>query len=503
MSLTSLGFFVFLLVTFLLYYICPRLQKYTLLAASLVFYFSAAGTAGGRLPILICYILAVTYVGALLLEKYNKEDRKRNAVLLISVSALVAALFVLKYAYNLGNLLLSILRADRDISWLQFVSVMGMSYFTLSAIGYLFDVSWASYKAERNLGTVALFLFYFPTVVSGPVVRFHEMREQYLERHFPSYDDVSLGLGRMVWGYFKKLVISDRFGLVVSGVYGNYQDHGSLDIVIATLCYAVQLYTDFSGCMDIVLGASRLFGIRLPENFDAPFFSRTVQEFWQRWHITLGVWFKDYVMYPIQKSKPMVRLGKKAKKRLGKKVGKKVPFYLSMVVLWFLIGIWHGGTGYYFMASAAIPFLWLMGGDFAQPFFAKLRERCGVRDGAVFRLLQRARTRLLICVCWVFVCAAGTGEGFQVLKQILTQPFVCRIGEVAGVGSLGKKTLLIFLLTLLLAAAEYILRERDSSLRQFLENRKLPARVAFVYAELLMILFLGMVGSSAFIYFQF
>ena len=380
---------------------------------------------------------------------------------------------------------------------------LGISYYTFSIIGYMLDVYWKKEKAEHNFFKFLLYMIYFPHIIQGPIPRYKRLAPQLIEGHKFSYKNLCYGLQRIIWGYFKKMVIADRFALLTHEVFNNYSQYEGFIFIVAAVCSSIELYCDFSGCMDIVLGASRLFGIRLPENFDAPFFSRTVQEFWQRWHITLGVWFKDYVMYPIQKSKPMVRLGKKAKKRLGKKVGKKVPFYLSMVVLWFLIGIWHGGTGYYFMASAAIPFLWLMGGDFAQPFFAKLRERCGVRDGAVFRLLQRARTLLLICVCWVFVCAAGTGEGFQVLKQILTQPFVCRIGEVAGVGSLGKKTLLIFLLTLLLAAAEYILRERDSSLRQFLENRKLPARVAFVYAELLMILFLGMVGSSAFIYFQF
>lgn len=142
-------------------------------------------------------------------------------------------------------------------------------------------------------------------------------------------------------------MISERFGIIVSAVYGSYGDYSAIGIIGATLAYAVQLYTDFFGCMDIIMGVSGLFGIRLPENFNAPFFAKSVQEFWQRWHITLGLWFKDYVMYPVQISRPVVKFGKKCRKRVGKKAGKKIPFYLSMLVLWFLIGVWHGGTGYY------------------------------------------------------------------------------------------------------------------------------------------------------------
>lgn len=504
MSLTSLGFFVFLTVTFALYYLLPRFQKEILLAASLFFYYSASAMGGIALTIVIGYIFCITYFGAILIERYRGEEKKRKAVTFLCVAGLAASLFVLKYAFNLGTLLLSVIRVEQDISWLNFVAVMGMSYFTLSAIGYLMDVSWGTYGAERKASVVALFLFYFPALVSGPVVRFRQMQGQYRQRHVLLYDNVLYGLRRMIWGYFKKLVISDRFGLVVAGVYGDITSFGGIDILIATLCYAVQLYTDFSGCMDIVLGASRLFGVSLPENFNAPLMSRTVQEFWQRWHITLGVWFKDYVMYPLQKSGRMVQLGKSARKRLGRRRGKKIPFYLSMVVLWFLIGIWHGGTGYYFMASAVIPFFLLMGGDLLQPVFGKMRTFFKIRvESPGFRLFQRARTLLLICVCWVFVCAAGTAEGFAALHQGLTHVFRVHIGQVIGAENLGKKTLVIFGLTLLLGAAEYILQERGSSIKSFLDRRQYGFRVAVLYAELLLILLVGMVGNSAFIYFQF
>ena len=337
MSLVSFDFIVFLIAVVILFYAIKGLQKYILLFASIVFYFSISAVSKPKLVLLICYVIFVTYVGAILIEK--SRGRIRSVVLALTITALAAVLVLLKYAYNLCSLFTEVFRVDGDISFLKFASVIGISYFILSAMGYLIEVSWESYQAERNVFTVALFIFYFPQIISGPVTRFQEMKSQFDERKILKYENIMYGLRRMLWGYFKKLVISERFGIIVSAVYGNYGNYSAIGIIGATLAYAVQLYTDFSGCMDIITGVSELFGIRLPENFNAPFFSKSVQEFWQRWHITLGLWFKDYVMYPIQISRPMIKLGKMCKKRFGKKTGKKIPFYLSMLVLWFLIGV--------------------------------------------------------------------------------------------------------------------------------------------------------------------
>ena len=323
MSLTSASFFAFLLVTLVLYYTAPKCQKYILLVASFVFFLKASPIGLGWMLLLMAYILLVTYGGAIYIEKRNGWQGTVATVL--TIAGLTATLFLLKYAFNMGELFASVLTLDVNISWLNFVPIMGLSYFTLSAIGYVMDVRWQMYSAERNIATVALFIYYFPQVVSGPVTRFSQMREQLLTRTPLEYDNIEYGLRRMLWGYFKKLVISERFAMIVQTVYANPAEYGGADILIATLCYAVQLYTDFSGCMDIVIGTSSLFGVRLPENFRAPFFSKTVQEFWQRWHITLGLWFKDYVMYPVQISTPLVNLGKYCKRHYGKQMGKKFP----------------------------------------------------------------------------------------------------------------------------------------------------------------------------------
>ena len=352
MSLVSFDFFVFLAITIFVYYVLRPIQKYILLIASIYFYISISHFETYKLCILMAGIFAVTYVGSMAIDK--TDDKYKKFILLSCISLIVTLLFITKYAYNLLSLLGAVFAISSDFSWLKFASIIGISYYSLSAIGYLIDVYWGK-TAAKNPIDVALFIFYFPQLISGPITQFSDMQTQFNQKILLRYDNFAHGIRRMIWGYFKKLVISDRIAFIVSAIFGQYYEFGFLWITFATLCYAIQLYTDFSGCMDIIMGVSTILGIELPENFKTPFYSESVQEFWQRWHITLGIWFKNYFMYPIQKSDFLQGLGKWAKMKLGKKAGKKVPFYISMILLWLLIGIWHGGTGYYFIASALLP----------------------------------------------------------------------------------------------------------------------------------------------------
>lgn len=503
MNLVSFDFIVFLIVVTGLFYVLKGMQKYILFAASILFYFSISVVSKPKLLFLICYVIFVTYAGAILIEK--SRGKIRNIVLAVTIAALVAVLVILKYAYNLCALFMEIFYVGGDISFLQFASVIGLSYFILSAIGYLIEVSWESYKAERNVVTVALFVYYFPQIISGPVTRFQSMKIQFDERKSLKYENIMYGIRRMLWGYFKKLVISERFGIIATAVYGSYGNYSAVGIIGATLAYAVQLYTDFSGCMDIIMGVSELFGIKLPENFNAPFFSKSVQEFWQRWHITLGLWFKDYVMYPVQISKPMIKLGRICKKKFGKKRGKKIPFYLSMYVLWFLIGIWHGGTGYYFIASAMVPCFLLIVSDLTQPLLSKYPGIGRInRECFSWRLFQSIRTVLLICVCWVFVCSNGTMAALSVFKHMTEVPVAyTTLASAFETFGLTISDLLIMIFgVLILGAADY-LQYNGSSITRKLDEQNRGFRSLVIYAEAFSILLYGMVGTSTFIYFQF
>lgn len=504
MTLIDSGFFLFLLVTVILYYTVGfKLQKYILLFAGLFFYFKVVTIHPVKVMLVMFYTILVTYIGALVIQQC--QGKLKTVFVFLSVAALTGMLFLLKYAYNVATLFLSLFRIQGQVDWLQFAALMGISYFTLSAIGYLIDVYWGTCKAEKNIFMVGLFLTYFPQMISGPVTRFSEMKQQFSQKLSLEYHNIAYGMRRMAWGYFKKLVLSERFSIVVTTVYTDYSHYSGIQILFATLCYALRLYTDFSGCMDIILGASQLFGISLPENFNAPFFSKTIQEFWQRWHISLGTWFKDYVMYPIQISKPFISLGKKCKKRFGKHIGKKIPMYLSMIILWFLIGLWHGGTAQYFIASAFIPCFFLIAGDLLRGFYAPFINRLGIKvDCFSYRLFQRMRTNLLLCLCWVFVCAGTVPDAFTVLQQMFSNFWGLGYPDIGlltfGFTLMDAVLMIIGVLTLI---AEHYFLHNQSSLTQKLDSQNLLFKYTVIYIEILLILFYGMVGNSSFIYFNF
>lgn len=503
MTLTSFYFFVFLLISLVTYYIVKPLQKYILLAASVYFYIKISTVNTVKLSILMVYMVGVTYFGAIIVEKC--KGILKSVILGVSILALVSALFVLKYAYNIFAVVNALFKWNTDFSWLHFASIIGISYYALSAIGYLIDVYWDNYKAERNPVNVGLFVLFFPQLISGPFTRYSHMKGQFDERTQLKYENVTNGMRRMAWGYFKKLVISERFGIIVSTVYGNYPNYSFVGIVAATLCYAVQLYTDFSGCMDIIMGASMMFGIELPENFNAPFFSESIQEFWQRWHITLGTWFKDYLMYPLQKSKLLQGVGKKAKKVFGKRVGKKIPFYLSMLILWILIGIWHGGTGYYFIASAGIPCVLLIISDVLQPVLSKMVSILRINmEATSWHWFRRIRTLLLICICWIVACSNGTHNALNVFRQMFSRLWNYTTFNTA-METFGLSTIDVLIMSVgvvLLYITDKLIYEK-TTIFKVMDNQNFIFRVVVIYAEVITILLYGMVGSSAFIYFQF
>ena len=493
MNLTSQAFFWFLIASCIVYYSAGRrLQRYILLCASLFFYLTAASVKLYKLAVVVGFVVGVTYFGSLLIDR--SRGKARTVLTWLSVSALVSALVVFKSAYNILSLVVS---DPYRIEFLKFFPLIGLSYYTLSAIGYILDVSWGIYPAEKSLVNVALYVCFFPQLVSGPVTRYSQMREQFSSYHPLEYENIANGLRRMLWGYVKKLVISERFGVIVSAVYGEYSSYNGAYLVFATLCYAVQLYTDCSGCMDIIMGAAELFGFSLPENFDAPFFSLSLKEFWRRWHISLGTWFKDYVMYPVQMSGFMNKLGKSCVKVFGKKRGKKIPFYLSMFVLWVLIGLWHGGTAHYFIASGMIPFALLTLSDMMPSWFA-------LKGGnAVSRVVMRVRTVLLMCVSFVFICAGSVRGAVDVYGRIFLHFLEVNTARTVVWEMVSVLDAVLMLSGLVLVLSADGLKNSGKSLSGIVDRQRAIVQYGVYYAGVLAVMFFGMVGNSSFIYFQF
>jgi len=215
------------------------------------------------------------------------------------------------------------------------------------------------------------------------------------------------------------MVIADQLAIVVNTIFSNYHHYSGIYIIVGVVLYAIQIYADFSGCIDIVIGASKTYGVLLPENFESPFFSKNLSEFWRRWHISLGLWGKDYIMYPLLKSNGFQKLGKRCKNKFGKKIGKKIPTIISILILWIIIGIWHGASYKYIFAAGILPWLYLTISELFEGVFKKLRDVIHIDyNNFSYRLFESIRTFALMCFIWLFALAPGFITGFDVIANI-------------------------------------------------------------------------------------
>lgn len=351
---TYIYLLLFLGSTFLLYTVFPKKYKWiVLLSASYLYYILASRVW------MIIFILLTTisiYIGAIWLDKINdifvsvkksldRQQRKelKEKILWQKKCVVVFILFInlgllifLKYSNFLISLLnISILEQFQiSIPLIKLFLPLGISFYTLQAISYIVDVYRGKYHADECLSRVALYLAFFPTIVEGPITRYNEVAYQLYEGHSFDYKNFTFGLQLILWGMFKKIVIADRANMLVNYVFDDYLKFSGLSVVIAIIFYTIQLYTEFSGCMDIVRGSAQLFSIRLPDNFRQPFFAKSINEFWQRWHITLGSWLRDYVFYSVSLSAPFKRWSQFVKKHGNEYVSK----LFQLQQLYFLFG---------------------------------------------------------------------------------------------------------------------------------------------------------------------
>ncbi len=419
MTFQSLNFIVFFVCSVIAIFILPKkIQNTALVIVNMLFAFLV-----GSFQTVVFLLIATfsTFFGAIGIEKNESKAKKR--LVLISVLLLnIAFLFVLKYSaffVTTANGFCNIFHIGKHFDLFKIIAPAGISFYTIWMIGYLLDVYWESYKAERNFINYAVFATYFPLITSGPIVRYSTMREQLSVPRYLKTENVSKGLLRVCWGYFEKMVIADNIAKIVNQIFDNYAQYTGFFIFLGVSCFAIQLYTDFCGCIDIAIGCSKILGIELPENFDAPFFSKSISEYWRRWHITLGTWFKDYFMYPILKSEIFVQLGKKIKEKYGKKAAKKIPAYIAMSFLWFTIGFWHGGLWKYIIGSGLLHCFYMTFSDALDDVFKKIKNFLHINDTSWWwKGFQMIRTFLLVCSGFIFFRSGGIRHAIGMYKNL-------------------------------------------------------------------------------------
>ncbi len=452
MGITSLYYLLFFAIVFVIYYILPlKLRWVALLIGSLTYILIADNAYLVIYPVIT---IAVTWVCALGIGKIREKDdtkdkawseRRCRFLLVTGLVVNIGFLAVLKYF---------------DVGTIKLIAPTGISFYTMSVMAYLLDVYYGLGKVEKNYFKLLLFGTFFPLLISGPIIRYKDTGLSLCEGHRFDYKKLTYGAQRVLWGLFKVLVISERLAVISDTIFDDYSAYPGIYVIIAAVCFTLRLYTNFSGSMDIALGMALTLGIELPENFKRPFFSQTVQEFWQRWHITLGEWLRDYVLYSILRSKAFAALGQKLKEKFGKKKGKNLTTYIAMMILWLIAGIWHGGSLNFIWGVGLLQGIYIIIGEI-------LKNRSKKSENKVtYRLLvnlRRLRTFCLMSFALLFFRAKDLKTGFVMIAKLFAKwnPEVLYDGSILNLG-LDIKDIVILAASLMILFAVSILQEKES-----------------------------------------
>lgn len=397
MILFEKDFIIFaILIIFLYYTFFKKYQWQLLLLGSLFFYRKFTGSN------FILFSVVNTFLFGYAIEKVeNKKIKRLFMILCLCVN--FGLLFLVKYSSfytdNFGMLI-----------------PLGISFYMFQSISYVIDVYRGSCKAEKNVFKFALFVSYFPQIIQGPIGRYNRLAPQFFCEHKYDGDNFRYGFETICWGVFKKLFVADKIALFVNSVFSNYNVYSGGVIFLGVFAYSIQIYTDFSGGIDIVRGISQILGINLDVNFRRPFFADSVADFWRRWHITLSAWMKDYVFYSLNLSKPLAFINKKARKALGNKRGKLISVCISTYILYFIIGVWHGaGSNYVFYGiwNGTIISLSL----YFEPYFKRIRKKLKLDGAKYFKVFQIVRTNILVTLGRYFSRASSAPTAFSMLRR--------------------------------------------------------------------------------------
>ncbi len=531
MAFNSLAFGIFFITVVTLYYLVPKKMQWVLLLLASYFFYGYASIK--FLPFLLLTTLS-TYFGAIKIDENHKQEKlilsdpekeytrdekkeikarekkKRKRILLSILVLNFGILGFLKYfnffVDNL-NFLLKPMLTDKSLPHLNLLLPLGISFYTFQTMSYIIDVYWKKIEAERNIGKVALFVSFFPQMFLGPIGRFGDLAGQLFAERKCDAQQVKFGLQLIAWGFFKKIVIADRVSMVVDQVFRTHDNLSGLMVGIGVFLYAIQDYTDFSGGVDIVRGVAQTMGINMAENFKRPYFSRTIPEFWRRWHMSLGAWMKDYVFYPFALTDRVKKLSKTCKGKFGDNMGKAIPIALGNLLVFFLVGVWHGASWNYIAWGIYYGLLIGIGG-MLKPVFEAMNNKLHInKSSKIFIGWQIFRTFWLTCLGCIIFRAEGAEQTWLIFKKFLMVFDLPKnvISEYWGLGVSPYEVALIPTFIVILLIVD-IMQEK-MVVREWLENRRPVVRYLIYLIGFLIIIGFGMYGpgfdQNQFVYMQF
>lgn len=517
MGFLSFKFILFIATTFFMYFVVPKKYQWlVLLFFSYAYYFLNSRLL---IAVLIAESVFVFIIGKIL-SSFNKkikeqEDKnekeqlkkKNKTVLSLGVLGVLGILIVLKYSNFVIENMNSLMHGN--ISLLNIALPIGISFYTLQAISYMVDVSKGKYDCDNNLLHFMLYMSYFPQIIQGPIPRYNKLATQLFEEHDYDYERVTHGLQLMFWGIAKKVIIADRIATPVAYIFENYNQFHGLMILFGAICYSVQIYADFSGGIDAIKGISEVFGIYLDDNFRQPYFSKSIEEFWRRWHITLGSWMKDYIFYPLSLSKSLNKLSKKSRKLFGDYIGKRIAPCIAMFVVYLLVGIWHGADWKY-IAYGIWNGLFIMSGIMFENIYKNVLSKLKIKDDSKwFNVFRMIRTFLICSVGRLFSRALSLGSAFTMFKLLFTKFFDLSYVNKELFDALGlnvKNWILLIIMFGIVMIVDY-LKEEGINIRESISKKPIYVRWVLYYLLILSILVFGLYGggydASTFIYGRF
>jgi len=481
-SFKSIEFLYFLPVVTVFYFLLPhRFRWALLLGASYYFYMCWKP----EYLLLIVVSTLIDYVVAIRMESARGHGSKR-AWLAASLVSGLGLLFAFKYFNFIADSINGVFELTGirvDLPFLNVLLPVGISFYTFQKLSYIIDVYRGDRRAERHIGVFALYVAFFPQLVAGPIERSTRLMPQFFEKHRFDYGRVTDGLRLIAWGFFKKLVIADRLAVTVNEVYGAPDEYSGMAVMVATYCFAFQIFCDFSAYSDIAIGSARMLGYELMCNFRQPYLSKSVSEFWRRWHISLSTWFRDYLYIP-----------------LGGSRRDSLRVAMNLMIVFVLSGLWHGANWTFFIWGGLHGFLVIVDRLTVGPVFS-MESRCRRYGmGWLFNAVRVFITFNLICVAWLFFRAERVSDAICMLRQVMNLDIGNRYGVGAGMNGL---QLIATFGAVCVMEAVHVLQCGGKGQRLLM---RMPFLVRWLLYYLLVVITLafGVFNDNAqFIYFQF
>lgn len=453
MAITSFSFILFLCFVFIIYFALPKkLQWIVLLVASVIFYLFV----GINYFVYVLITTSTVYVASIFLEYYSdkqkkflklnkeilsKEEKsqykkkntiKKKIVLILALVISIGLLCVFKYlefAIEQINIIATVFDFGDVLPMCKLIAPLGISFYTFQAVGYMLDVYWEYYKPERNYLKMLLFVSFFPQITQGPISEFENFKNEVFAEHTLNYKNFTWGFQRLVWGFFKKMLIADVVASAVKDVFANYSNYAGITVLFGAFLYSIQIYADFSGYMDIMCGFCEMLGIKLTENFERPYFSKSVTEYWRRWHISLGAWFKKYIYYPIGMSNWSRKFAKNTIDKFGKHFANSVPATIALILVWFATGLWHGASWAY-IAWGGVNGAFIIFSLWMEPLYISWKSGLRISDeNLVWRCFQVIRTFVLVTFIKVLPEVGTLSDGLGLWRSVFANHYIPKTFE--------------------------------------------------------------------------